>query len=117
VFKIRHRGTLRAASRTLDFSNGILVEVQLCSDTEILKDVDDKNKLRFCRNFREFRLWTEKAIDESMFEDLRHKHLTLLLNNKEIFSFRNVYAVGASWACQASKYGVTDVEYRKFVLF
>jgi len=107
--KTRYRGTLRAAYRTLDLSNGHLVGVQLYSDTEMRKDVDNKNKLRICRNFRKFRLWTEKAIHERLFEDLHHKHLTLLLKYKEMLSFLNVYAVGESWTCLASKFYVTDV--------
>jgi len=117
VFKIRYRGTLRTVHWTLHLSNENLVGVQLYSDTEIHKNVDKKNnKLRICRNFREFRLWTEKVIDERLFEDLYHKHLNRLLKNKEMLWFLNLYAVGASWTYLASKFYIRGVEFRKFVL-
>lgn len=114
--KTRYRGTLRAAHRTLDLSNGHLVGVQFYSNTEMRKDVDNKNKLRICLNFREFRLWTEKAIDKRLFEDLHHQHLTLLPKYKKMLSFLNVYAVRESWTCLASKFYVRDLEFRKFFL-
>ena len=60
AFRFVSRSTLRAAHRTLDLSTGNLVGVQLYWDTEIRKDVDNKNKLRFSRNFGEFRMWTKK---------------------------------------------------------